>query len=133
LHLQEGLAVMKETVASGKVIRRAPAAIDGTKNRRSPLVVSPYFVVEMFELKEAQDFPASDASAKSSVQILVAVEGCGLVEAHGAEPVTLAKGDAVVIPASLGDFHVRPQWTVEFLKASLPGKPASEPAVRAQD
>jgi mannose-6-phosphate isomerase class I len=93
-------------------------------------VVSPFFAVEMFELKEPQDFHANDASAKSSVQILVAIEGCGLVEAHGAEPVTLAKGDAVVIPASIADFHVRPQWTVELLKASLPGKQVSEPAVR---
>jgi mannose-6-phosphate isomerase len=130
LHLQEGLAVMKEKVTSGKVLRPAPVALGGTRNRRSSLVVSPFFAVEMFELKEPQDFHANDASAKSSVQILVAIEGCGLVEAHGAEPVTLAKGDAVVIPASLADFHVRPQWTVELLKASLPGKLVSEPAVR---
>jgi mannose-6-phosphate isomerase len=131
LHLKEGLAALKETVASGKVVRPAPAAIPGTKNRRSHLVASPYFVVEMFELKEPQDFRAPDDPGKSSAQILVAAEGCGMIEARGTEPVTLAKGDAVVVPASVGDFHVRPQWTVEFLKASLPGQPTSEPVVRA--
>jgi mannose-6-phosphate isomerase len=132
LHLNEGLAVLKETTASGKVMRPAPSAINGTRNRRSPLVASPYFVVEMFELKDPQDFPTNRGTGKNSPQILVAVEGCGMIEARGAEPVTLAKGDAVVVPASVGDFHVRPQWTVEFLKASLPSQATGEPIVRAE-
>jgi mannose-6-phosphate isomerase len=130
LHLKEGLAVLKEKVASGKVIRPAPTLVNGTKNRWSPLVASSFFVVEMFELKEPQDFRTTDEAGKSSVQILIAVEGCGTVQARGAEPVTLAKGDAVVVPASIGDFHVRPQWTVEFLKAAVPGVPLPEPATR---
>jgi mannose-6-phosphate isomerase len=130
LHLKAGLAAVKERVASGKVIRPAPTMVDGTKNRRSPLVASPFFVVEMFELKEPQDFRTREDAGKSSVQILVAVEGCAVIEARGAEPVTLAKGDAVVVPASIADFHVRPQWTVEFLKAALPGIALPEPATR---
>jgi mannose-6-phosphate isomerase len=130
LHLKEGLAAVKESVASGKVIRPAPTILDGTKNRRSPLVTSPFFVVEMYELKEPQDFRTRDDAGKSSVQILVAVEGCAVIEARGAEPVTLAKGDAVVVSASIDEFHVRPQWTVEFLKASLPGSAVPEPATR---
>jgi len=44
--------------------------------------------------------------------------------------VTLAKGDAVVIPANLGGFTVRPQWAVEFLKACVPGTEVSEPRTR---
>jgi mannose-6-phosphate isomerase len=130
LHLKEGLAAVKEKVASGKVIRPAPTLVERTKNRRSPLVASPFFVVEMYELKEPQDFRTRDDAGKSSAQILVAVEGCAVIEARGAEPVTLAKGDAVVVPASIGEFHVRPQWTVEFLKAALPGSPTPEPATR---
>ena len=82
----------------------------------------------MFELKEPYKFEAE--SGKSSVQILVAVEGCGVVEADGTEPVTLAKGDAVVIPASIRKFRVRPQWAVEFLKAKVPGKTLPEPVIR---
>jgi mannose-6-phosphate isomerase class I len=84
----------------------------------------------MYELKEPQDFRTRDDAGKSSVQILVAVEGCAVIEARGAEPVTLAKGDAVVVSASIDEFHVRPQWTVEFLKASLPGSAVPEPATR---
>jgi mannose-6-phosphate isomerase len=130
LHLQQGLSVMKEKVGSGKVLRPAPSQITGTKNRRAPLVTSSYFVVEMLELQDPQEFQTTDDSGKSSVQILTAVEGCGVVEAPGTEPVTLAKGDAVVVPASTGRFSVRPQWSVEFLKSSLPGKAMPEPAVR---
>ena len=67
----------------------------------------PYFVVDMFgEMKDAQELSTRDRSpAKSSAQILVAVEGCGVVEAAGAEPVTVAKGDAVVVPASAEKFY----------------------------
>ena len=135
VHLKQGLAAVKERVPSGKVIRPAPTMLNGTKNRRSPLVASSFFVVEMFELKEAQDFltrnlKTGDEAGKSSVQILVAVEGCAVIEARGAEPVTLAKGDAVVVPASIGGFHVRPQWAVEFLKAAVPGQALPEPATR---
>jgi mannose-6-phosphate isomerase len=130
LHLKEGLASLKEKVASGKVIRPAPTTVNGTKNRRSPLVASPFFVVEMFELQQPQNFGMEDAAGKTSVQILVAVEGCGMLEARGAEPVTFARGDAVVIPAAIGEYHVRPQWTVEFLKAALPGTAIPEPSTR---
>ncbi len=126
LHLKEGLAAVKENVKSGKVVRPAPTQVNG--NRTAPLIAAPYFSVEMFELKERYKFEAK--SDKSSVQILVAVEGCGVVEADGAEPVTLAKGDAVVIPASIGEFRVRPQWAVEFLKAKVPGTTLPEPVTR---
>jgi mannose-6-phosphate isomerase-like protein (cupin superfamily) len=82
----------------------------------------------MFELKEQQDFRSKPG--ESSVQVLVAVEGCGIIESANSEPVTLAKGDAVVVPAGVKQFRVRPQWAVEFLKAALPGEAVAEPAVR---
>jgi mannose-6-phosphate isomerase len=126
LHLKEGLAAVKDKVKSGKVVRPAPTQVNG--NRRAPLIAAPYFSVEMFELKEPYKFEAEPD--KSSVQILVAVEGCGVVETDGTEPVTLAKGDAVVVPASIGEFRVRPQWAVEFLKAKVPGKTLPEPMTR---
>jgi len=129
LHLEHGLASVKEHTASGKVIRPAPAAINGGKNRRSSMISAPYFTVDLFELKESQDF-SFEAPGKSSAQILVAVEGCGVVESQGRDPVTLAKGDAVVVPAVVQDFTVRPQWQLEFLKARVPGATVPEPATR---
>jgi mannose-6-phosphate isomerase len=130
LHLKDGMAAVKEKVKSGKVVRPAPAQIDDGKNRHAPLVEAPYFVVDMFEAKEPLELSMRDDSGRSSVQILVAVEGCGAIEAPGMDPVTLAKGDAVVIPASIGRFGVRPQWTLEFLRAYVPGSPTPEPETR---
>jgi len=130
LHLKQGLAAIKEQVRSGKVIRPAPSQLDGSANRRAPMISSPYFVVDMFELKERHKFETKDEVGKRSVQILVAVEGCGIIEAPGTNPVTLAKGDAVVVPAAVGDFQVRPQWSVELIKAMVPGKALPEPETR---
>jgi mannose-6-phosphate isomerase len=130
LHLEHGLAAVKEHVASGKVIRPAPISIHDSTSRRSSMIASPYFIVDLFELKVPLEFSTTDASGKTSVQILVAVEGCGIVEVQGRAPVTLAKGDAVVIPANLPAFTVRPQWAVEFLKAFVPGGAVPEPATR---
>ncbi|HTS37714.1 MAG TPA: type I phosphomannose isomerase catalytic subunit [Candidatus Solibacter sp.] len=130
LHLKDGMAAVKEKVSSGKVVRAAPAQIGGGKSRRSPLVAAPYFVVDMFEGKEPLELATHDDSGKSSAQILVAIEGCGVVEVDGMEPVTLAKGDAVVVPASVGGFRVRPQWAVEFLRSYVPGKALPEPETR---
>src|SRR5438309_6765116 len=130
LHLERGLASVKEQTASGKVIRPAPVAMNGGKSRRSSMIIAPYFTVDLFELKEPQEFSTADDAGKTSLQILVAIEGCGVVEAQGHDPVTLAKGDAVVIPAALQGFTVRPQWAVEFLKASVPSGTVPEPATR---
>jgi mannose-6-phosphate isomerase len=127
LHLQEGLAAIKEKVKSGKVARPARSAPNGAANHRVPLISSPYFVVDMFELKKPGIFQTQDEGRKRSVQIMVAVEGCGIVEVPGANPVTLAKGDAVVVPAAIPEFQVRPQWSLEFLRASVPGAPMPEP------
>lgn len=129
LHLKDGMAAVKESARSGKVLRPAPSQMS-SKNRHSPMVRAPYFVVDMFEARDPVELQTRDDSCRSSVQILVAVEGCGVIEAAGADSVTLAKGDAVVIPASLGNFAVRPQWAVEFLRAYVPGKAFPEPEVR---
>jgi len=130
LHLARGLQAVKPGVRSGKVIRPAPVTIDGGKNRKSSMVKAAYFTVDMFELKAPHEFSTRDESGKTSAQILVAIDGAGVVESNGRDPVTLAKGEAVVVPGALGNFSVRPQWSLEFLLSSVPGTPAGEPAVR---
>ena len=124
------MAAVKEKVKSGKVVRAAPVQVRGSKNRHAPLVSAPYFVVDMFEAKDPLELTTQDDSGKHSVQILVATEGCGVIEAPAMDPVTLAKGDAVVVPACVGKFGVRPQWALEFLRAYVPGKPLPEPETR---
>ncbi|MGH9513812.1 MAG: type I phosphomannose isomerase catalytic subunit [Terriglobales bacterium] len=130
LHLKQGMAAVKEKVASGKVVRPAPSGINGTRNLRSRMIAAPHFSVDLYELKQSQEFQTQDESGKTSVQILVAVEGCGIVNANGMEAVTLAKGDAVVVPACIGGFEIHPQWSIELLKSSVPGRIVAEPATR---
>ena len=128
LHLKDGLAAVKESVKSGKVLRPAPQ--QNGKTRQARLIAAPYFAVDLFEAKDVLSLATADDSGKTSVQILVAVEGCGVVEAPGCDPVTLAKGDAAVVPASVREFAVRPQWNVEFLRAYVPGEQYPEPETR---
>lgn len=129
LHLKDGMAAVKETVKSGKVLRPAPIEIS-RGNLQEQLIAAPYFVVDRFEAKESLPLSTVDDFGQNSAQILVATDGCAAIEAAGAEAVTFAKGDAVVVPASLGSFHVRPQWSIEFLRAYVPGKTLPEPKTR---
>lgn len=130
LHLKNGIASVKEKVASGKVVRPVPVAIGGGKSRQSSMIRAPYFSVDLFELKAPHEFSTQDSLGQTSAHILVAIDGCGGVETRGCDAVPLAKGDAVVIPASLSEFSVHPQGALEFLAAYVPGETLSEPTTR---
>ena len=130
LHLEHGIAAVRETARSGKVVRPAPVQYRGGKSRHAALVAAPYFVVDLFEAKDPLELATGGEPGASSVQILAAIEGCGVLESPGMDPVTFAKGDAIVVPAALRSFSVRPQWTLDFLRAYVPGKPQPEPETR---
>src|SRR5258706_4994569 len=117
LHIREGLAATKLKTHAGKLPR---VGKDGQVN----LISAPCFSVDKSVLREAKTFPAR---TKAGVQILVALDGCGIVEADGMAPVTFGKGEAVVLPASVGEYRVRPQWAIEFVRASLPVEKVGEP------
>jgi mannose-6-phosphate isomerase len=107
LHVQQGLEATREHTHAGKVLgARAPE-----------LVRSPWFVVEKHKLDGSGRF---ELNATKSVQCLVAVGGCGVVEASGLGPVTLTCGDAVIIPAIVKQAVIRPQWDLEFIRALVP-------------
>jgi len=104
------------------------------------LVSSPYFAVERYKLEGP--VVLSGAVGKSSVQVLVCLEGGAVVEydVGGARPstptaglpgtpqlVTFTRGEAVVIPAALRQVTVRPQWQAELLRMTLPSHPVGEP------
>ncbi|MGC2111141.1 MAG: type I phosphomannose isomerase catalytic subunit [Candidatus Korobacteraceae bacterium] len=116
LHISEGLAATKLHTNAGKVVR------SGSEDPHV-LVRSPFFLVEKMRLVgvlEAQVSPASP-------QVLVAVEGSGKVEAGGMEPISFATGDAVVVPACVREYSVRPQWELELMRMSLPTEAVEEP------
>jgi mannose-6-phosphate isomerase len=110
IHVAEGLQALKEVTSAGKVARTAVA--DGER-----LICAPQFLVDKIALDHPRDFAGT---AGSTAQVLIAIGGCGVIEAPGFSPLTFARGDAVVIPAALPNFQLRPQWQVEFLRAQLP-------------
>jgi mannose-6-phosphate isomerase len=118
LHIEQGLEAMKETTHAGKA---KPQSIDG----HDLLVASPCFIVERFAATEPMTITADPGT--SSAQVLVAADGCGVIESEGSQPVTFNKGEAVVIPASIAQFQLRPQWSVEYLRMRLPAEKLSHP------
>lgn len=128
LHLKEGMAAVKEVHGSGKVVRHPSA--QGNGSQREELVAAPYFVVDRFSLSEPQAFSTTDESGTRSVQIMVALDGRAVLEAHGMAPVTLERGGAVVIPANVWNFAVHPQQNLQLIRAHVPGKPLPEPETK---
>ena len=78
------------------------------------LLSSPYFTVERFQLEEPVVLAA--APGKSSVQVLVCLEGGAVVECEGEPPVTFGRGEAVAIPAALPPVTLRAQGQAELLR-----------------
>jgi len=116
LHVEEGLAATKLHTNAGKVVRRAG-------DSANLLVRSPYFQVEKMELRDALHGEVSP----SSPHVLVALGGSGIVESQGMEPFSFSTGEAVVIPASVCAYSVRPQWELTLMRMSLPSGVATEP------
>ena len=90
LHIEEGLAATKLQTNAGKVVA-------ARATRPNVLVRSPFFQVEKMRLREPL---ACRGRRPTSPHIVVAVEGAGIVESQGMEPVSFATGEAVVIPAA---------------------------------
>jgi mannose-6-phosphate isomerase len=116
LHIEKGLEAMKLDTNAGKVIR-------GANDKSDVLVRSPFFQVEKIWLQE----PLHAAVSPTSPHIVVAVNGSGVVESDGMEPISFATGDAVVVPASVSGYTVRPQWDLDLMRISLPIGPVTEP------
>ncbi len=116
LHIAEGLAATKLHTNAGRVVRHEGMA-------GNILVRSPFFEVEKMRLRD----PLHSEVTQDSPHVLVAVQGSGIVESQGMEPISFATGDAVVVPASVRDYTVRPQWELEMMRMSLPTGSTAEP------
>jgi mannose-6-phosphate isomerase len=116
LHIEDGLAAIRLHGNAGKVVRRAgdPANV---------LVRSPYFEVEKMDLRDVLHAEVSPASP----HVLVALDGSGIVESPGTEPISFATGEAVVVPAGVREYSVRPQWELTMMRMSLPTGAVLEP------
>lgn len=116
LHIKNGIAAIKLDSKAGKVVT-------GGGSDPNVLVRSPFFQVEKMKLHE----PLQASVSLESPHIVVAIEGAGVVECAGMEPVSFAKGEAVVVPACAPDYILRPQWELEVMRMSLPTGNVAEP------
>jgi mannose-6-phosphate isomerase len=131
LHLQDGLRVIKERAASGKVKPRAHANLDRNGNHPLALVASTHFAVQRFDLEHKEEHFEFSARDRHSVQILVAVDGTAVLHTPDCDPVHFGKGDAVVVPAAIPQFRIQPQPRIDFLKSFVPGVPLPDPEIIA--
>jgi mannose-6-phosphate isomerase len=109
IHVEQGLAASRERTRAGKVRH------DGTT-----LVGSPSFLVEKFSLTETRCFEAAH-----SPQIFLALAGSGVAESSS--PVSFSRGDALVVPAAVGQVGIHPKADLELLRATVPGVAVREP------
>jgi len=116
LHIKDGIAAIKLHSHAGKVVRDS----DGDPN---VLVRSPFFQVEKMKLRE----PLQASVSREAPHIVVAIEGAGIVESAGMEPISFTRGEAVVVPASVPAYTVSPQWELEVMRMSLPTGDVAEP------
>ena len=113
LHIEKGLAALKEKTGAGRVKPSKPHA------EREELLDSPCFQVERITLREGKSLALAGGR---SAQVLVSLSGSAVIESSDSSPIALGKGDAAVIPASTSEFSIKGQWTAEVLRAMVPTK-----------
>ena len=124
LHIADGLRATKEQTHAGRVVTVAAENLPGKS--QTNLITAPNFVVDKFKVSQAWQFQRPRHVGRS-VWCLVATAGCGVIESEDAAPLTFAAGEAVVVPAEVERFILRPQWEVEFLCSSLPVERVEHP------
>lgn len=119
LHIERGLEAMKERTRAGKVKSRGG-------NGKVVLISSPSFEVDKMMLKDVKTLSTVEPPGNSSPHCIVGLRGCGIIECDGPSAISVGRGEAAVIPASVGSYSIRPQWEFECVRARLPVA-ASEP------
>jgi len=113
LHIERGLEAMKEKTRAGKVKARGNDA-------GMVLISSPWFEVDKMLLRETRTFSTTESPDRTSPHCIVGLRGCGIIESEGAPAISVGRGEAAVIPASLGSYTIRPQWEFECVRALVP-------------
>jgi mannose-6-phosphate isomerase len=125
LHVRQGLAAVKEQTHAGRVLRNGFTPEGNDWGVR--LINSPCFEVSKSGLRAGQEQVITRHLPPSSVQVLLAIYGAGLVMAKGMDPVTFSKGQAVVVPAKFDKFAVRPEPELEYMLMRLPQGETAHP------
>jgi mannose-6-phosphate isomerase len=119
LRIKDGVAAVRLNTRAGKVVHQAG-------DDPNMLVRSPLFQVEKLKLAA----PLDARVTPESPHIIVAIAGSGIVESSGMEPISFAQGEAVVVPAAVSGYSVRPQWDLEVMRMSVPSGSVAEPVTK---
>jgi mannose-6-phosphate isomerase len=125
LHIESGLRAVREQTQAGKMEAGRGEAAQG--KTQVNLIASPWFIVDKFLLTEVWRFQRP-RHAPRSVWCLAMTGGCAVVESEGAQPVMFSAGEAMVIPAAVDGFILKPQWEAELLCSSVPVEKAPHSA-----
>ncbi|HLW53848.1 MAG TPA: type I phosphomannose isomerase catalytic subunit [Candidatus Angelobacter sp.] len=125
LHIAAGLRAAKEATRAGKVLIGQAENVGG--KRQQNLITSPCFIVDKFQLARAWQFQRPQ-HLRRSVWCLVVLRGYGILEYEGLPPQVFSAGEALVVPAAVDRFILKPQWELEFLCSSLPVENVGHPA-----
>lgn len=110
LHIERALDVTNYAAAPLAVV--APKRLDGT---RTLLVSCPYFAMERLDLAAS----LAISTDPGSFEILTAIDGAtSLTWADG--ELRLARGESVVLPASLGAYRLAPDPSATLLRCYVP-------------
>jgi mannose-6-phosphate isomerase len=120
LHLEEGMAAIREKTHAGWVTPQAESHANS-----EVLLSSPCFIVEHYKLEAPLTLTAP--AGNSSVQVLVCLDGGAVVDCAASQPLPFMRGEAVVIPADSPSVTLRPQWQAEILRMRLPSQTVEEP------
>jgi mannose-6-phosphate isomerase len=122
LHIRQGLEALKESTRAGKVQTRI---VDG---RLTSLISAPCFRVDKLTLRQGDEF--RECSGGAAAHVLVGLNGSAVIECAGTGPLSLSRGEVVVIPASVHEFNLKGQWNAAVLRATVPSGEIREPAAR---
>jgi len=113
LHIDAGLACAD--FARGRCPPVSPAVMESEGVRREGLVNCPYFTLE----RRTSRVPFR-VGAKGQCRAVVCVEGSGEIESRG-QRYCFATGDAMLLPAEVGECVCRPAREIVVLECGLPG------------
>jgi len=126
LHIERGLEAMKEFTRAGKVKSRR-------QNGQEVLISSPSFEVYRMVLNQTQAFTTVANAGHTTPHCIIGIRGCGIIECDGHPAISLGRGEAAIVPASLGDYRIRPQWEFECVRSSLPVAGVGEPETESPE
>lgn len=117
LHVEKAADVMtyQDTILPEGTDRVRWTLAETENIKHEHLVTCPYFVIEKLSIKE--DSFSLKLGKTGNPDILVIAEGEGILDMNdGSEPVGFKRGDAILIPSTIRQYHIRTKVKTQLLR-----------------